>query len=441
MIEISFDTIIEKIEKENENFSDKSMFSTLTLPPKIIGREKQAEGILRHLLGYKQGFIAPLISVYGGSGTGKTTLTRYVCENLEEIMPCYVNLRKIKTVFGAANLLLIQLGRKPFSNSRGLNDIPTDLENAIQKKLVAEKKKVIVIILDEIDVIFSDTHGDPSDFLYKLVLIEENLKQKGFLLSLITVSNYLISDYDLDERVRSRICNSEVYFEPYSEDDLMKILHDRVEKGFSRKIPQNVLHLVASLSAEEHGDARRAIDLLRVAAELAGGNNITSFDVEIAHEKLQKDRIVEVISSISYHKKLLCSCIARMVYATGKDRHLTSEIYKMYCNAIDKAKKPLTYRRIAQLLTDLENSGIVVSRTLHKGRHGFAREYILTTSADIVGTACLTKWGWKLVTNMFEINNERIQHVTSPIEKKSKLQEWEDRLNAMLQTYLKNEYK
>ena len=226
MIEVSLDTIIEKIEKENENFSDKSMFSTLTLPPKIIGREKQAEGILRHLLGYKQGFIAPLISVYGKSGTGKTTLTRYVCENLEEIMPCYVNLRKIKTVFGAANLLLIQLGREPFSNSHGLNDIPTYLEEAIQKKLDAEKKKVFVIILDEIDVIFSDIHGDPSDFLYKLVLIEENLKQKGFLLSLIMVSNYLISDYDLDERVRSRICTSEVYFEPYSEDDIMKILHD-----------------------------------------------------------------------------------------------------------------------------------------------------------------------------------------------------------------------
>ena len=71
-------------------------------------------------------------------------------------------------------------------------------------------------MLDEYDVIFSDTRNNPSDFVYKLLQIEENLCEKGIWTYIITISNNALHEYDLDDRVKSRMERSDVSFSPYS---------------------------------------------------------------------------------------------------------------------------------------------------------------------------------------------------------------------------------
>jgi len=371
-----FTKIISKIEKEEGIFSKKAYLDTLSFPPNIVGQQKKTEELARLLLGYKQGYVVPLVSVYGRSGSGKSTIAKFVCENIG-VPFCFVNLRKAKTVFGAANLILAELGQANLKSAQGLNLAVEKIGDSIISKLQEVKKNFFILVLDEYDVLFYDKRGKPSDFIYKLIVLEESLREKDLMLCVVTISNNVLSDYELDDRVRSRIGTSEIFFEPYSQGDVLKILQERAKEAFSVKIDDKVLEKCAVLSSEGHGDARRAIDLLRVAAELAVSKNETFSEshVDLASDELQKDRIGKVLENASYHFKLACAGLARITYLTEEAWHSTSVLYNQYCKIIRKETKPLSYRRVSELLTELENTGLVVS-------------------PEMVGLAAFPQW-WK----------------------------------------------
>ncbi len=63
----------------------------------------------------------------------------------------------------------------------------------------------------------------------------------------------------------------------------------------------------------------------------------------------------------------------------------TGEIYSAYkelCKAI--RQKELTQRRITQMLSEIELSGIITGRLVHQGIHGRTKKYKLTISPDMV---------------------------------------------------------
>ena len=173
------------------------------------------------------------------------------------------------------------------------------------------------------------TKGASPLILSKLVTLGEKLRENGYLLCMIGISNNVMSEYELDDRVHSRIGSSEIFFEAYAKKDVLSILKDRAKKAFSKKIDPSVLEYCADLSSQEHGDARRAIDLLRVAAELAGIKNekLEKPHVELASEQLQKDRIVKIVSSGSYHFRLVCAALARITFLSDQPWHSTSSIH------------------------------------------------------------------------------------------------------------------
>src|ERR687893_2680354 len=116
--------IYAEVEKENLLFASKTFLDNLTLPSQIIGREKKAKELVRFLLGYKQGLVVPFVSVYGRSGSGKSTLVKFICENLDDennISHTFVNLRKARTVFGCANVILTELGQPSLKSAQGIN--------------------------------------------------------------------------------------------------------------------------------------------------------------------------------------------------------------------------------------------------------------------------------------------------------------------------------
>ena len=391
--------IRKKVQKQNSIFRDKRYLDSLFLPSKIIGRQKQAEQLIQYINSLKQGLLVPVISVYGRSGTGKSTVVRFVCKNLSDML-CFsfVNLRKAKTVFGCANLILSELGFANLKSAQGMNKVIDLMEQKIQQILKKENKKFFVLALDEYDVIFSDLRGRPSDFVYKLLTLEENLREKGFWLCIITVSNNALADNDLDDRVKSRMGTSEIFFEPYGEDDVFNILRDRAKKAFVKKIGDAVLQYCAKLSTDDHGDARRALDLLRVAAELSDGK-MTKADIEEAVDFIQKDRISTVISNAALHQRVVIAAICACSVLSENAWNSTSSIYERYKKYVGKDTKPLSYRRVADLLVEIKNSGLVESRTISKGRGGYGTEYKLKISPDMVGPQVNEKWWNELVSN------------------------------------------
>src|SRR5918998_1990021 len=268
-----------EVEKENLLFANKNFLDNLTLPSQIIGREKNAKELVRFLLGYKQGLVVPFVSVYGRSGSGKSTVVKFVCENLDDdISYAFVNLRKAKTVFGCANLILAELGQPSLKSAQGINTAIEHISNAIEQRLSSSNNKknnngnakLFVLVLDEFDVLLYDKRGKPSDFIYKLLVMEEKLREKGYLVCIVAISNNVMSDYEIEDRVRSRIGTSEVFFEPYAQQAVLAILKDRATRAFSGSVDSDILQYCADQSSQEHGDARRAIDLLRVAGDIAG---------------------------------------------------------------------------------------------------------------------------------------------------------------------------
>jgi len=224
-----------KVSNKGKIFAEKRFLDPLTLPSNIIGRRDEAEQIINHIKGLEDGLLIPFISVYGRSGSGKSTVIKFVCQNMNDLMcSAYVNLRKTRTVFGCANMILGQLGSEPLTSADGLNKAIDQIGLAIERKLSDNGKKFFVLILDEYDVIFYDKRGNPSDFMYKLLTLEENLREKGFWLCITTISNNALIDYNLDDRVKSRMGTAEIYFNPYRKDDIVAILSDRAKKSICK---------------------------------------------------------------------------------------------------------------------------------------------------------------------------------------------------------------
>jgi cell division control protein 6 len=408
-----------EVEKENLLFANKTFLDNLTLPSQIIGREKKAKELVRFLLGYKHGLVVPFVSVYGRSGSGKSTIVKFVCENLrrEEISYAFVNLRKARTVFGCANLILNELGQPSLKSAQGINAAIEHISNTIEKRLSNNNRKsnnnnnntakLFVLVLDEFDVLLYDKRGKPSDFIYKLLVMEEKLREKGYLMCIVAISNNVMSDYEVDDRVRSRIGASEVFFEPYSQQAVLAILNDRAAKAFSQSVDSEILHYCADQSSKEHGDARRAIDLLRVAAEIAGknGEKLNKMHVDAALAQLQRDRVSTTLSTASYHLKLVAVALARISYLTQEVWHSTSTVYNQYRLILEKSANPLTYRRIAELLTELENMGFVISHTSSKGRHGYGTQYKLVVPPEAIGKVCFPDWWSDLVQRKIHHDN------------------------------------
>ncbi len=129
------------LDTKNSSFVEKRYLESLGPPGTIIGRIKEAEQILEYLYS-PNNFLVPLVSVYGRSGTGKSTVVKLVCNSLEDsVSYSFVNLRKARTIFGFANLILSELDAPSISSTQGINKAVDKIESTIKDTLEFENKK------------------------------------------------------------------------------------------------------------------------------------------------------------------------------------------------------------------------------------------------------------------------------------------------------------
>ncbi|MCK5333521.1 MAG: cell division control protein Cdc6, partial [Candidatus Aenigmarchaeota archaeon] len=147
-----------------------------------------------------------------------------------------------------------------------------------------------------------------------------------------------------------------------------------------------VIAKCAALAAQEHGDARRAIDLLRVAGELAERNGDTQVDeshVSQAEDKVDSDRILDAIKTQPKQTK----AVIYSVFLKLKENErlvLTGEVYDEYKTACKKLSlKILTQRRFSDILSEIDLLGIINARIISKGRYGRMREITSSVSDDL----------------------------------------------------------
>ncbi|QLG49774.1 Cdc6/Cdc18 family protein [Natrinema halophilum] len=258
---------------------------------------------------------------------------------------------------------------------------PTDRVYSVFFDAVDYDERVVVIMLDEIDKLVEKS-GD--DTLYNLSRMNSELENSR--VSIIGISNDLKFTDFLDPRVKSSLGEEEIVFPPYDANQLRDILEQRSEVAFKKgALSEDVIPLCAAFAAQEHGDARRALDLLRTAGELAErsqAETIVEEHVRQAQDKIELDRVVEVVRTLPTQSKLVLFAIISLE-KNGVHSINTGEVFNIYkrlCEEIDA--DVLTQRRVTDLISELDMLGIVNAIVVSKGRYGRTKEISLSVPLE-----------------------------------------------------------
>jgi len=308
--------------------------------------------------------------VYGKTGTGKTAVARHVLGRLyrkglevgRRINVCYINCRTVGTEYRVVSAMCSTLGIKiPFTG------LATAEVLKRFKSCLEFLGSPFIVVLDEVDVLVRN-YGD--GILYTLTRINEELKNSR--LTVVGISNDLYFKEMLDPRVLSSLSEEEMVFKPYTAEQIRDILLQRVRLAFRPGVfPESTLNLCSALAASEHGDARRALDLVRVAGEIAerqGYPIVREEHVYEAKRKIEHDRVFEVLSTLPLHSKILLY----VLYVESPHHEITSgrlyESYRSLCGRL--GVEVLTQRRVSSLLNELAMLGIVNTQIANLGRYG-----------------------------------------------------------------------
>jgi len=382
MVEKGLNEFFEGYLNKNFIFKDKKVLQSSYMPENIGYREneiKQVAGILAPCLKLEK---PSNIFIYGKTGTGKTLSIKYIVKNILEISKKKnINLKifylncKLRRVADTEYRLIAQLTRE-FGGEVPATGLPTDEVYKSFIKYLDDKKILLVIVLDEIDQLVNKI-GD--EILYNLTRLNSELTNSE--ISLVGVSNDLVFADNLDPRVKSSLSEEEVVFSPYNALQLQKILKERANSAFKENvIGAGVIEKCAAYAAKEHGDARRALELLRIAGELAERSNKETVSLEyvdLAEEKIERDKILDVVDSQPKQFKLTLYSIMEMSLKTNKCV-MTGDIYELYKEICIKTnERPLTQRRISDIIAELDMLGIINAKVISKGRYGRTREICL----------------------------------------------------------------
>ncbi len=377
-------------------FSNKKSLTAAFIPSKIPHRDSEITQLTAVLAPALRGYHINNIFIYGTCGTGKTICSRFVISQLEDI--ARKNKSKIKTVYINCKMkkvadteyrLFAQL-LKELGETVPDTGLPTDVLYRKFFEQVDKDKQIMIIVLDEIDALFKKV-GD--DFLYNLTRINTELKNSS--LAIIGITNDLSFRDKLDIRVKSSLSEEEMLFKPYNALQLRNILEERVNNGFiAGVVDEAVLNKCAALAAQEHGDARRALDLLRVAGEIAerlGETSITEEHVDIAEEKIDMDRVTETVKTQPKQSQAVLYSILKLnteLKAKEKwvdNRLLTGDIYSLYKQiCVNNNLKQLTQRRVSDLISELDMLSIITTKVISKGRYGRTRDISLAVNEHVL---------------------------------------------------------
>mgnify|MGYP002738556537 CR=1 FL=1 len=367
---------------------NKKILQSSYIPEQLPHREEQINNIVE--------IVAPSlvkdkpsnILIIGKTGTGKTAVVKYIGKELkmadEDEENCcfvYINCEVVDTPYGILYNIANQI-IKDETKSIPFTGWSLDRVFGELTKYIEEENKIYIVVLDEIDRSFQK-NGD--DIFYFLTTINEVLEKSK--VSIIGISNNPKFTDFLDPKIKSRLGEEKIIFPPYNTIQLEDILRDRSIDAFTEgTLSKGVISYCAALSAQDMGDARRALDLLRIAADIAERNNdkiVTEAHVKYAKNKIELDAVSEVVRTLTPQSKTVLMSI---IINTENDNPTmnTGDVFTTYKYISEIMESSvLTQRRVAGLISELDMLGIIHARVKSFGRAGRTREIELNTK-DVI---------------------------------------------------------
>jgi archaeal cell division control protein 6 len=386
MLKIS--SFFENFLKKESLFKEKAILLSSYMPEEIIYREEQMQEVANILAPALRVEKPSNLFIYGKTGTGKTLSVKKIVSQMESVAKnnsipfksIYVNC-KLKRVADTEYRLIAQI-IKQYGKDIPATGLPTDEVYNIFYELLDREKVLVLLVLDEIDQL---TRKIGDEMLYNLTRINSELKKAQ--ICLVGISNNLIFSENLDPRVKSSLSEEELIFPPYNALQIQEILRKRAELAFEENVVQaGVIEKCSAYAAREHGDARRAIDLLRVAGEIAersGSSIVEIIHLDDAERKVESDKIIN--AAIGQPKQFQSVLYAILLVSPQKRALFTGEIYEVYKSLCNKMKSNvLTQRRVSDILAELDMLGIINAKIISKGRYGRTREISLSIEENII---------------------------------------------------------
>ncbi len=388
---VELDDIFDSFTKKSI-FENKSVLQANYSPETIPHRDQQIKQIASILAPTLRLDRPSNLFIFGKTGTGKTLSVQYVRDQLikrakesnSNLQFYYINC-KLKKVADTEYRILAEL-MKQLGSPVPATGLPTDQIYQKFVEAIDSDKKLVVIILDEIDQAVKKID---DSFLYNLTRLNSELKNSQ--LSIIGISNDLVFLDNIDPRVKSSLSEEEIVFPPYNALQIQDILKERAKKAFKENIfSEGVIEKCSAYAAREHGDARRALDLLRIAGELAereGSQLVTLTHIDKAKEKIEKDKILDIISTQPKQFQLVLIAIISLI-ESKKEKIFTGDIFNTYHHfCVQTATEPLTQRRIGDILSEFDMLGVINAQVISKGRYGRTKEIKLAIPPQLLGKA------------------------------------------------------
>ncbi len=348
-------------------------------PERIVGRDDELEEYRDALVPVVYGEKPDNVFLYGKSGVGKTASTKYMLRELEkscedrdvELTVVELNCEPLNT----SNQVAVRIGeslptsrdRDPISEFHSGWKVYEELFSRLD-----ETGGIVLIVLDEVDSLNKE---GLNEVFYQLTRAGANDYIESVKIGTIGISSDLTLRQDMRNDVKSSLCEVSIEFPAYDAEQLYEVLSQRVEVAFDPgAVDENVVRYCAACGAQDGGDARKALDLLRKAGDVARRREQERVTAELAEqgrEEMEAEEVVESIEGFSHHERITMYAIATLEAEEGDEKYRSRGVYQRYKELVEEADaEPVTYRRVQQYLGSFKDMNLTQTETRHRGRRG-----------------------------------------------------------------------
>ena len=385
-------------ESEDSIFADKELLDIEHIPneERIIGREDEISNLANSIHPAIRGGKPRNTLIYGKKGTGKSLVAKHVTQSAENFAHeqgtrldrAYIDCTQATT----ETQVVIKLGRtfnRPDETniSVPLSGLSTNAYYDRLWQILDTLHDVVIIILDEVDKL------QENNVLMQLSRAGEAGKIDSCKVGILAISNKISFKDSLDERVLSSLQEREFIFPPYDANQLREIMRHRQDAFREGVLTDDVIPLAAAFAAQEHGDARKALDILRNAGELAKDDDsdvVREEHVRNAREKADIDRFSKLLQDQPTQSKAAVYALSLIADGSKQEEFPTREIYERYEQLTESLDiDPLSQRRMSDRLNEQAFLDILgVTDRVGRGRgKGMTNFYYLLEEPEVVQSA------------------------------------------------------
>lgn len=339
------------------------------VPNTLPCREDEFAEIAGHLEAAIEEGTGTCIYISGVPGTGKTAtvheVIRYLQEKAEDDeMEAFdfveINGMKVTDPTQAYSLLWEALFEEKVTSSHAL----TLLEKHFSTP--STKRKAYVVLMDELDVLVTKKQTVMYNFFNWPNLAHSRL-------IVVAVANTMdLPERMLTNKVSSRLGLTRINFQPYTHQQLRRIVQSRLEgiKAFEADAVELASRKVGAVS----GDARRALDICRRAVEIVelgqkqnsadGEDGMTLVSTRAINQAIREmfsSSSVMFVRSASLHQKLFLAVLVAVLKKTGTGEATFGQVTRLHLQHCQLSGiRPLTNEDLISVCASLGMSRAIL---------------------------------------------------------------------------------